>query len=247
VEQTVQVNPAAPEAAPVSPVAAMWKVLLEPKATFEGLRHKAPWILPWALGFVVILAFTYTTWSLLMDAQIERIRMNESIPDGAREAAMAQVQATRDNPVLWQVAIGPVFGTVAALIATGIWLGVGNVLLGGNANFKKIWSMFNYAGMSAVVSLLVKWAMMTMKGSAEVHTSLAVLAPDLNPTGFLFRALDGVDVFSIWFFILIGFGLAAMCRVATQKAMTVSFAVWAVWVFGFKAGLGSLLGGFMGM
>jgi hypothetical protein len=232
---------------PVSPISALWKVLLEPKATFEGLRERAPWILPLALGIVLIVVFTYSAWPMLMDAQIERIRMNEGIPEGARNAAIAQVQATRDTPVLWQVAIGPVAATIFALLATGIWLGVGNVLLGGNANFKKIWSMFNYAGMVGVVSLLIKWAMMAMKGSADVHTSLALLAPDLNPTGYLYRALDGVDVFSIWFFILIGFGLAAMCRVKTQKAMTVTFVVWAIWIFGFKAGLGTLVGGLVGM
>lgn len=245
-EQTTNVMPA-DRTLEISPVAALWKVLLEPKATFEALRARAPWILPLALGLVLILVFTYSTWPLLMDAQIERIRMNEGIPDGARQAAIARVMETRDTPVLWQVAIGPIFATLAALIATGIWLGIGNVVLGGNANFKKIWSMFNYAGMVGLVGLLLKWVMMAMKGSAEVHTSLALLAPDLNPTGFVFRALDGIDIFSIWFFILIGFGLSAMCRVATPKAMTVTFIVWAVWVFGFKAGLGSLIGGFVGM
>lgn len=245
-EPTADVTPPV-QAEEISPVSALWKVLLEPKATFEALRHRAPWILPFALGIVLILAFTYTTWPLLMDAQIERIRMNESIPDVARESAIAGVMATRDTPVLWQVAIGPVFATIAGLIAAGIWLGIGNVILGGNAGFKKVWSMLNYAGMSGIVSLLLKWVMMTMKGSADVHTSLALLTPDLNPTGFLFRALDGVDIFSIWYFILIGFGLAAVCRVATRKAMTVTFIVWAVWVFGFKAGLGSLIGGFVGM
>jgi hypothetical protein len=246
VEETVQTAPS-PGEAQVNPVAALWKVLIEPKATFEGLRERAPWVLPWALGVLLILVFTYSAWPLLMDAQIEHIRMNERLPEGARDAAIARVMETRESPVIWQVAIGPVFATIAALIATGVWLGIGNVLLGGNANFKKIWSMFNYAGMTAFVSLLIKWAMMAMKGSAEVHTSLALLAPDLNPTGYLFRALDGIDVFSIWFFTLIGFGLATMCRVSTQKAMTVTFVVWAVWVFGFKAGLGSLVGGFIGM
>lgn len=245
-EQTSDVMPPV-RAEEISPVTALWKVLLEPKATFEALRERAPWILPLVLGLVLILVFTYTTWPLLMDAQIERIRMNESIPDAARDAAIARVMETRDTPVLWQVAIGPVFATIAALIATGIWLGIGNVVLGGNADFKKIWSMFNYAGMVGVVSLLLKWVMMTMKGSAEVHTSLALLAHGMNPTGFTFRALDGIDIFSIWFFVLIGFGLSAMCRVATEKAMTVSFIVWAVWAFGFKAGLGSLIGGFIGM
>jgi hypothetical protein len=196
---------------------------------------------------VLVFVFTYTTWPMLMDAQMERIRMNEGLPDAARDAAIARVMGTRDTPVLWQVAIGPVFATIAALIATGIWLGIGNVVLGGNAGFKKIWSMFNYAGMAGIVGLLLKWVMMTMKGSAEVHTSLALLAPGMNPTGFTFRALDGIDIFSIWFFVLIGFGLSAMCRVATAKAMTVSFIVWAVWAFGFKAGLGSLIGGFIGM
>lgn len=244
-EQSAGVTQASP--GQVSAVSALWSVLLEPKKTFEGLREKSPWVLPFVLGIVLVFLFTYFTWPYIMDGQIKNIRMNENIPDAQKETIVAQMETTRNDAPLWQVGLAPVFAGIATLIGAGIWLMVGNVMLGGNATFKQIWSMFNYAGMVSLVGVLIKWVMISMKQSVEVYTSLAVLATDLKTSSYAFLALNGVDIFSIWLFAVIGIGLAVVCRVAVKKAMVASFVVWAVWVFGIQAGLGALTSGMFGM
>jgi hypothetical protein len=221
---------------------------MEPRRTFEGLRAKAPWILPLIIWFLAIAAFSYVNWEFVIDQQIESIRSNEGIPEEAREQAVDRMRESRTNPSLPQSFIGPVVAVILSLIGAAIWLMVGNVVAGGDGTFKLIWSGFNYASMVGVVEMILKTIMIQMKGSADVYTSLALLAPDnLDRFGFAFRALNAVDVFSIWFFILMGIAVSVMCKVRPQKAMISSFAVWAVYAFGFKAGLGSVLGQFIGM
>lgn len=232
---------------PVSPVSALWKVLLEPKATFEGLREKSPWVLPFAIGLILIVAFTWFSWPYMIDQRAEIIRMNDNLPEAAKTQISNQLAQVRENPNPLQVSISGAVVVIATLIGAGIWLMVGNVALGGNASFKQIWSMFNYAGMVSVVGVAVHWLMISMKGTMSVYTSLALLAPDMPQTSYGFLALNGVDIFSIWLFAVIGIGLAAVCRVATKKAMVASFVVWAIWVFGIQAGLGSAVGSFVGM
>jgi len=246
VSEPVDATPAA-ETPSVSAVSALWKVLFEPKATFEGLREKSPWALPFFLGVILIMAFTWFTWPYIIDQRAEVFRMNENLPAEAKARIMDQLAEVRNEPSPVQTGISSIVVAIATLIGAGIWLMVGNVVLGGNATFKQIWSMFNYAGMVSLVGVVVKWLMVSMKGSMNVYTSLALFAPDLPQTSYTFLALNGVDIFSIWLFAVIGIGLAAVCKVATQKAMVASFVVWAIWVFGIQSGLGSMAGGLMGM
>ena len=232
----------------VNPATALVSVLLEPSKTFAGLRAKAPWILPVIVLFVVIAAFTYVNCPYLIDSQIESVRANEALPEEARDQALAGMIESRDNPNLVQVFVGPTIAIIVSLIGAGIWLLMGNVMMGGDGTFKTLWSAFNYAGMVSVVEMILKTLMVQMKGSAEVYTSLALIAPaGMNKYGFAFRTLDAVDVFSIWFFAVMAIGTSVMCKVQAKKAMVVSFVVWAVWAIGWKGGLMSVIGQFIGM
>ena len=236
-----------PAAKSVSPAAALVKVLFEPKATFESLREKAPWILPFLVTFVLIAGYTYVNWSYLVDSQMDSIRSNEGIPAETKTGILEDMRESRDNPSPARVLTAPLFVAVLSLIGAAIWLLIGNVVLGGDASYKQLWSAYNYAGMVGMVEGIIKSVMIQMKGSAEVYTSLALLAPELDTYGFTFRALDAIDIFSLWFFGVMAVGVAAMCKVRSQKAMVVSYVVWAIWAFGIKAGLGSLVGQYVGM
>lgn len=230
----------------VRPVSALWNVLFEPKATFQGLRESTPWILPLVLLCVVIFGFTYMNWTQNIDKQIEHVRLNEDLDQNTRDMMLQQLEPNRDKPILWQVAMGPVFAPVFWLLACGIWLMIGNVVLGGDGSFKGIWSVFLYANMVSVVEMIVQTAMIQMKGSADVFMSLALAVPGADQSGFMFRALNGVDVFAIWFFALMGMGLSVACKIDMKKSVITSFVIWAIWAIGIKAGLGSALGGMFG-
>lgn len=231
----------------VSPVSALWNVLFEPKATFQGLRESTPWILPFVLLFITIAASNYVNWTEIRDHQINSVRLNESMSPEMRDAMLEQFESTPESPVLWKVALSPILLTVFGLIGVGIWWMVGNVVLGGDGTFKGIWSVFLYANIAFVIELIVSTTLIQMKGSTEVFTSLALAVPGMDQNSYLFHALNGVDVFAIWFFALMGIGLGVACKIDTKKSLVTSFVVWAVWALGIKAGLGSALGGMFGM
>jgi hypothetical protein len=230
-----------------SPVSALWNVLLEPKATFQGLRERNPWILPFVVLCVLIFGFSYVNWTEHIDQRIQSVKLNEDTDSSTRDLMLQQLEPIRDTPVLWQVALGPVFAPIFWLVGCGLWLMIGNVVMGGNGSFKGIWSVFLYANMASAVEMIVQTALIQMKGSADVFTSLALMVPGADQNSFMFRALNGVDVFAIWFFALMGIGLSVACKVNTKKAVITSFVMWAIWSIGIKAGLGSAFGGMMGM
>jgi hypothetical protein len=231
----------------VSPVSALFGVFTEPRKTFEGLKEKAPWLFPMILVLLAVVAFTWVNWPFLMDERMEAIRNSDRIPAESKAQIMQSMQEQREHRSVLQMSAGPAFVAIFSLLGAGLWLMAGNVIMGGDGTYKKIWCVFNYASLVSLLEMGLKTLMIQMKQSAHVYTSLALLAPDLDPGGFLFRALDGVDVFSIWFFALMAIGVSVMCKVKPQKAMTVSFVIFGVWVLGLKAGLGSTVGQYMGM
>lgn len=235
------------EAPATGAAAALLTVLFEPRRTFEALKPKAPWILPLLVFFLAVGAFTWVNWPHLVDQRIEAFRSSDRLAPEQKAVILKGMEESRENPGAKDLIPGPLFAVVFSLLGAALWLLIGNVVMGGDGTFRQLWSAFTYAGMVLVVEMILKTAMIQMKKSADVYTSLALVAPDLDSTGFVFRALDAVDVFSIWFFLVMGTGVSVMCKVKPQKAMTVSLVAFAVWAIGIKAGLGSVLGGFLGM
>lgn len=241
------VESVAAPAPPSNAVAALFKVLLEPRNTFEALKPLAPWILPFVVMLLAVAAFTYVNWPYIMDQRIEAFQASDQIPAEQKTQIIADMQAKRDAPSPVDVSMGPIFVGVFSLLGAAVWLLLGNVVSGGDGSFKTLWSAFNFAGMVGVVEMVLKTIMIQMKQSANVYTSLALLAPDLDTRSFAFRALDAVDLFSLWFFLVMAVGVSVMCKVKARKATTVALIAFVVWAVGFKAGLGSLVGGMFGM
>jgi Yip1 domain len=241
------VEPTPLSAPPVSPVAALFKVLVEPSSTFVGIKPSSPWIIALLLILVAVAAFTYVNWPYLVDQRIEAFSSSDTLPADAKQEILQGMRESRDNPAAKDIITGPVFVALASLLAAAVWLLLGNVVMGGDGTYKQLWSAFNYAGVVGVVEMVLKTMMIQMKQSANVYTSLALLAPDLDTKGFVFRALDAVDVFSLWFFYVMAIGVSVMCKVNPRKATVVTFVFWAVWAFGIKAGLGTVIGPYIGM
>lgn len=243
--QPVAISPA--QASGTSAVSALFKVLIEPRNTFEALKASAPWILPVVIIFLAVVGFTYINWPYLMDQRIEAFQASDQLEPAQKAEIVADMQAKRGAPGVFDIVIGPVFVLVFSVLGAAVWLLLGNVVSGGDGSFKTLWSAFNFAGMVSVVEMVLKTIMMQMKQSANVYTSLALLTPDLDTKSYVFRALDAVDIFSIWFFLVMAVGMSVMCKVKAQKATTVALVSFAVWALGIKAGLGTVLGGFFGM
>lgn len=244
-QEPVAIAPA--QASGTNAVSALFKVLMEPRSTFESLKATCPWIVPLALIFLCVLAFTYVNWPYLMDQRIESFQSSQQLEPAQKAKIVGDMEAKRESPGVFDIVIGPVFVLVFSVVGAALWLLLGNVVAGGDGTFKSLWSAFNYAGMVGVLEMALKTLMMHMKQSANVYTSLALLTPDLDTKSYAFRALDAMDVFSIWFFLLMGVALSVMCKVKPKKATTVAVIAFVVWTLGIKAGLGTALGGMFGM
>jgi hypothetical protein len=130
----------------------------------------------------------------------------------------------------------PIFGLIIPpiiyLIVAGIGMFVGNVILGGETKYSTLFAVTCWSGIISVLSSLINIPVMASRQSMESATSLgSFLATEENKT-FLHHLLAQIDLFSIWWVALLGFGVAAAYKFSTKKAMTMVFVVWAIFALG---------------
>jgi hypothetical protein len=130
----------------------------------------------------------------------------------------------------------PLFGLIMPpiiyLILAGIGMFVGNVILGGETKFSTLFAVTCWSGIITVLSSLINIPVMANRQSMESATSLgSFFAAEENKT-FVHHLFAQIDLFTIWWVALLGFGVAAAYKFSTKKAMMMVFVVWAIFALG---------------
>ena len=121
---------------------------------------------------------------------------------------------------------------IASAISAGILYAIFNALMGGTATFKQILSVVAHSQIIMALSLFVSMPINYMKGTMTGATSLSVLAPMLDEGSFLARFLGMIDIFMVWYVVVLSIGLAVLYRRKTKSVAMVLFGIYAVIAIG---------------
>ena len=127
-----------------------------------------------------------------------------------------------------------IFMPIAALVFTpliivafaGLMFFGGNIVLGGNSDFKTIFSLNTYVSVLGALGLLLKVPLIIAKGSTDVLTSLAILVPAGSEDSLLYKLLNIFDVIIIWESIVIAIGLAVIYDWEQKRANILIVSIW---------------------
>jgi hypothetical protein len=171
------------------------------------------------------------------------------MPDQQRDMIIDTIESRRTGA--WRytsIFVFPVIGVfvIFALVALAYWF-IGNVILGGKAKFKQVFSAFAYSYLIlAIVGTIVKVPLMLSNQTIKIHTSLATfMSSDASNTA-LYRFFDAFDVFTIWMLIVFAIGYAVIYRFSQVKAFMGVFVSWLLYVLVFSVALGSFFSRFTG-
>lgn len=215
-EQTV-----AETGASMSPVARMIGVITSPRQTFEDIVRRPTWLLPFVLVVVVSVVTSYLLIDLIADAQLEQMQEQQMTEQQIEMAS----KMTRQFGWMFAVVTIPLFYVIAAAVL----LFTGNIVLGGTSNFRTIFSVSCWAGIISVVTSAISVPIMLARGVFESPVSLVFLAPD-DKKSFLYNFFSSIDLFALWFVVVMGIGLAAAYRWANQKGVMVTAFWWLLMV-----------------
>ncbi len=224
-------------------------IFTQPGKVFHYLRRKPDFIIPMVLAILISIFSSYMVYDIALDDSIQRIEQSEKFSDQQKEKIIEQTESRRVG--VWRTVSIIAFPTVGVvlifLLVTLIFWFTGNVVLGGKATFKQLLSAYSYSWLIyAIPGTLVSLWLIIRYQTLKIPINLAALMPESAGGTALYRFMESVDIFTVWFLIVFGIGFATMYRFNRQKGLISVFSVWLLYVLIFKVALGSLFGQFGG-
>ena len=209
----------------------LYEVIFSPNSFFEKLKSQPRILVPYIFLVVAMFVGLYLMSDLSAEVQLQAMR------DQGRPLPPRDI-------LKWGSVIG---GTVVMglypLLAAGLALFWGNVVMAGTAKFRQLLSVMLYGEVIAIIGMFVTLPLMLKKGTILVSISLgALVTPDPKSTAFIL--LSRVSVWIVWEIVVVGLGFAAMYGFPRNKGYTMS--VLTIGLLSVIGALLSLLGGMFG-
>ena len=124
--------------------------------------------------------------------------------------------------------LGPLFGAAIAGIVTGIFTS----LMGGNGTFKQVFAVMSHAGFIPAISVLFVAGMLAAGakpiGVRPPGANLGVFLPMLEETSFLAVMLRSIDMFLLWWMVVLAIGLGVLYKRRTGPIATTFIGLYVV-------------------
>jgi hypothetical protein len=226
-------------------LARFFGVITSPKDTFRSVVAHPKWLGMLALVTVMVAcgaALPMTTEAgkeAALRQQVEQMEgMGFTVGDQQYEGmrrGMAWAPYTTGISIL---VISPIFTVIIA----GILFAIFNAVMGGEGSFKQVLAVVTHASVISALSQAFTGPLNYFRGAVTSATSLSALLPMLDPKSFAGRVLSGIDIFLVWYVLVLAIGLGVLYRRRTQPIAMSLYAVYAVIVLAFAAVM-SRLGG----
>jgi len=234
-----------PAAAPqLGEVGRLSGVFFSPAETFQAIAHRPSFLAPLIVLTLLSLGVTWwlgyrVGWERLIRSQMEQSERFQQMTAEQREQAVSQAMRFVTVQAYGGGLLGPV---VVALIVSGVFLFVFNVLAGNELEFRRVFSVVVWGMMPYALASVLALVIIGLEPPEDVDVQNlvasnlgALLDPDRTSKPLL-SLMRSIDLFTIWVLLLLSTGFAASARKLTfQKALRWVALTWLVWV-GVKAG-----------
>jgi hypothetical protein len=114
------------------------------------------------------------------------------------------------------------------MVISGVLFVVFNVLMGGTATFRQMMSVVSHSQFVSVIGTIVTYVINYMRGTMAMSgaTSLSAFLPNLDEQSFAFRLARSVDLFLIWWLIVLAIGLSVLYRRKTGGVAATLFSIY---------------------
>ena len=229
-----------PTPAPVNVFSRFIGIITSPKATFQTVVAHPRWFGMLVLTTVLMTVSTagpQFTESGRQAALDQQVRSMESFGMKVTDEMYEQMERNSHSHIgaYSTVVAMLVFLPIVALITTVILWAIFNVAMGGDATYKQALAVVVHAGVISALAQLFTAPLNYARGSLGSATNLGVLLPMLDEKSFVGRLMGMVDLFIVWWVIVLAMGLAVLYRRRTQPIAIGLFAVYAVIALGIAA------------
>lgn len=206
-------------------------IITAPKDTFRGVVAKPTWLAMLVLTSLLVATFSalpMTTEEGKQAAIDQQVQQRRAFGMETSDKDYAQME--RMSGIMPYITFGTVlaFSPIMALIVAGILFAIFNAALGGEASFKQVFAILVHAGAVSALSTVFSGIVNYFRGGVGSAANLGALLPMLPENSFAANLLGMVDVFLVWYVIVLAMGLAVLYRRRTQPIAISLLAVYAV-------------------
>lgn len=209
-------QPTAAAAAPPLPLLSrITGVLFSPRETFASVVAHPRW-----LGVLVVTTLVAVLgWFLFLSTSVgQQAFVDQQITqaEGWGQTVTDDTIAGFDRLSQWAkyfvpgavLVIGPLITAIVALILLGY-----GAILGGGGSYKQLFAIAAHASVpTSILATLVMLPLNYMRESMTSATSLAVFFPSLPESSFLGSLFGWIDLFAVWWVVLLAIGLSVLYK-----------------------------------
>jgi hypothetical protein len=213
-------------------------IITSPRATFMSVVAHPKWFGMYLLVAVIVAfgsALPMTTAAGKQAALDQQVSSMESLGFQVSDQQYEAMQRGMERAPITTAVSVVVMTLIMSLIFAAIFWAIFNAAMGGDARYKQILAVLFHAGVISALGQLFTGPINYFRGSVTSATSMAALLPMLDDESFIGKFAGAVDIFAIWYVIVLAMGLAVLYRRKTQPIAITLFAVYAVIAIGYAA------------
>ncbi len=203
-------------------------ILASPRVTFERVVADPRWMGILALGVVMVAAMSTALVSTdfaqreILERQIASM---EAFGVTVTDEVYAEVEGRGEFAEYSTFGFTLVGVPIVCVILAGLLHGVGYGLLGAATSFAKTFAVVAHAGVVFVAQQLFVVPLNYARESIEPPTTLAAFAPLLGDDTFAYKLLSAVDLFHVWWVMILAIGLAVLWKRAIGPIATTLYGI----------------------
>ena len=204
-------------------------IFTSPAKTFASLDVNPAWIVPVVIISIINLIFIFVAGDVILNETLQQ-QEQAMMERGADPDQIEQtLSATESFMKYFSPVTAIVFPLIFLIIVAGIFMFVGNVILGGSSTFKKVFSVTCWSWLILSLYGLIILPLVVAKQTMQVNFSLATFMSEELRKTFLYQLLAKIDIFYIWWLAVYSIGLAVIYKMKTQKVAVAVAAVYTIY------------------
>lgn len=213
-------------------------IITSPRDTFASVVAQPKWLVMYLLTTVIVAIFSalpMTTEAGQQAVVEQQVSSMEAFGMEVNDQMYEQLRA-RAGTAAYTTAGSILVVTIIwfAILAAILWA-VFNAAMGGDARYKQVLSVLIHSNAVSALSAIFTGTINYFRGAVSSATSLSAILPIFEEKSFAGRLAGAIDIFIIWWIIVLAIGLAVLYRRKTQPIAITLFAVYAVIAVGIAA------------
>jgi hypothetical protein len=202
-------------------------ILFDPADLFKRLNERPNWLAPFVV--VTLMAILST---MLLSPVLEHLALKQ-MPEGLSEELQEQMLSSIKLSKYYSVAVVPIVVLLKWSVSAFFLFGM-VTLAGADTSYRKALSVLGHASVITALDALVTIAIIYLQGLETIQSPDDVRSMMVSPARMLSASahpalrvvLENLNLFTIWFFILLGMGLYRTARLSKLQSALVAGVFW---------------------